>query len=141
MFLRPRRWGKSTFLHMLANYYDKNHADQFTDTFGQLYIGKKPTPYRSSYLVLLFDFSLITTNSYEESVNQLHEHVNEVLEDFLRDNGRHLGNPDYQTLTNTNGALSLRKVLVSIPQWHLVASRVIKYLTDIPTPALGEVER
>ena len=52
MYLRPRRWDKSTFLQTLPNYYGKNKADEFEDTFDQLYTGKHPTPSRSSLLVL-----------------------------------------------------------------------------------------
>ena len=58
MFLRPRRWGN--FLQTLGSYYDKGNKDSFDEIFGQLYIGKHPTPYRSSLLCLLFDFSSIS---------------------------------------------------------------------------------
>src|SRR5262249_54697175 len=68
MFLRPRRWGKSTFLNMLAAYYDVNTKDSFEEVFGKLDIGKAPTKSRNSHLVLLFDFSTITPIGPREDV-------------------------------------------------------------------------
>ena len=38
--IRPRRFGKSLTLAMLEAYYDVNHAEQFDELFGQLYIGQ-----------------------------------------------------------------------------------------------------
>ena len=34
VFLRPRRFGKSLLVSMLAAYYDLNMADRFTELFG-----------------------------------------------------------------------------------------------------------
>jgi hypothetical protein len=92
MFLRPWRWGKSTFLQTLASYYDKTKAAEFEDIFGQLYIGKHPTPSRNSLLVLLFDFSLIqTADNFEKS---FHQTLNRFLRTFLIKNAEFLGYPD-----------------------------------------------
>ena len=43
LFLRPRRFGKSLLLSMLANYYDVIRKEQFQEFFGHLKIGKRPT--------------------------------------------------------------------------------------------------
>jgi hypothetical protein len=59
MFLRPRRWGKSTFLNMLASYYDLKMKDSFDEVFGKLYIGKAPTESRNAHLILVFHSSTI----------------------------------------------------------------------------------
>jgi hypothetical protein len=59
LFLRPRRFGKSLLLSMLENYYDVAKADQFEKLFGQLVIGKNPTPKHNQYLVLKWDFSMV----------------------------------------------------------------------------------
>ncbi|MDR0681268.1 MAG: AAA family ATPase, partial [Dysgonamonadaceae bacterium] len=56
-FIRPRKFGKTLFLTMLYNYYDLNRKDGFEQVFGNLYIGKHPTPERGSYAMLEFDFS------------------------------------------------------------------------------------
>jgi hypothetical protein len=110
MFLRPRRWGKSTFLQMLADYYDKNKAAQFDDTFSQLYIGKHPTPCRSSLLVLLFDFSSIRT--YEQLNESFNNTLNRTLRVFLKDNAKFLGYPDPGAVIQVQAVESLEAVLV-----------------------------
>ena len=70
MFLRPRRWGKSTFLNMLAAYYDVKTEGSFKEVFGGLHIGKAPTKSRNSHLILLFDFSTIAMPESYEGINQ-----------------------------------------------------------------------
>jgi hypothetical protein len=62
MFLRPRRFGKSLVISMLENYYDVNKAADFPMLFGDLYIGKHPTPLANQFYILQFDFSGIETN-------------------------------------------------------------------------------
>ncbi|MDR2679570.1 MAG: AAA family ATPase, partial [Tannerella sp.] len=42
--IRPRKFGKSLFFSMLSHYYDVCSADKFETLFGDLYIGKHPTP-------------------------------------------------------------------------------------------------
>jgi Predicted AAA-ATPase/PD-(D/E)XK nuclease superfamily len=69
MFLRPRRFGKSLFISLLAHYYDVSKADDFQMLFGDLYIGKHPTPLANQFMILRFDFSGIETNE----VQRVHE--------------------------------------------------------------------
>lgn len=56
-FIRPRRFGKSLTLNVLQHYYDVRAKEKFDALFGDLYIGKHPTPERNSYLVLYLNFS------------------------------------------------------------------------------------
>jgi Predicted AAA-ATPase/PD-(D/E)XK nuclease superfamily len=69
MFLRPRRFGKSLFISMLAHYYDVGKANDFQQLFGDLHVGKKPTPLANQFMILQFDFSGIETNQ----VQKVHE--------------------------------------------------------------------
>jgi hypothetical protein len=62
LFLRPRRFGKSTLLSMFEHYYDLHRKEQFDDLFGGLWIHERPTSERSSYLVLTLDFSPVMTD-------------------------------------------------------------------------------
>jgi hypothetical protein len=66
LFIRPRKFGKSLFFSTLYHYYDLNRADEFERLFGGLYIGQNPTPRRSSYMVMQFDFSGLNTSTAEE---------------------------------------------------------------------------
>ena len=58
-FIRPRRFGKSIFLSMLHAYYDCRQKDKFQSLFGDLWIGKHPTPLQGRYQVLHLDFSMV----------------------------------------------------------------------------------
>ncbi|MBK9234470.1 MAG: AAA family ATPase, partial [Anaerolineae bacterium] len=57
VFLRPRRFGKSLWLSTLENYYDVAKAGEFAQLFGDLAIGRNPTPGHNSYFILRWDFS------------------------------------------------------------------------------------
>lgn len=65
-FIRPRRFGKSLFLSMLAHYYDVMEYDSFESLFDGLYIGQNPTPLRNSYLILELDFSGLNTKGVHD---------------------------------------------------------------------------
>ena len=58
-FFRPRRFGKSLTMSMLRHYYDINAADKFERLYGNLYIGKNPTPGHNRYLVINLNFAVI----------------------------------------------------------------------------------
>ncbi len=57
--IRPRRFGKSCWLSLLENYYDRKWASEFEQVFGTLDIGRNPTENRHSFVVLRFDFSVV----------------------------------------------------------------------------------
>lgn len=59
IFTRPRRFGKSLFLDMLRSYYDLSQKNNFQKLFGELWIGKNPTPLQGKYQMLYLDFSKI----------------------------------------------------------------------------------
>lgn len=58
-FIRPRRFGKSIFLSMLRVYYDIAQKEKFQKRFGNLWIGKQPTPLQGKFQVLFLDFSRV----------------------------------------------------------------------------------
>ena len=55
--IRPRRFGKSCWVSLLENYYDRNRAGEFEALFGGTEVGRRPTDDRHRYVVLRFDFS------------------------------------------------------------------------------------
>ena len=57
--IRPRRFGKSCWLSLLENYYDRSWAGEFEQVFGGTDIGREPTENRHSFVVLRFDFSVV----------------------------------------------------------------------------------
>lgn len=82
-FIRPRRFGKSLTLNMLRQYYDVYTKDKFEALFGDLYIGKYPTPDRNSYLVLYLNFSGIIgeLNNYRDGLDA---HCRITFENFCK---------------------------------------------------------
>ncbi|GHT25616.1 hypothetical protein AGMMS4957_20760 [Bacteroidia bacterium] len=82
-FIRPRKFGKSLFFMTLWYYYDINYTDEFDTLFGDLYIGKHPTPERNSYAILQFDFSGLNTSGEKEFVKSFSESVEMTVTHFI----------------------------------------------------------
>ena len=57
--IRPRRFGKSLWVSLLENYYDRYWAAKFEAMFAGTDIGQHPTGEQSRYVVLRFDFSAV----------------------------------------------------------------------------------
>jgi len=97
LFLRPRRFGKSLWISTLASYYDLRRADEHDLLFGDLAIGKKPTPLAHRYFVMRWDFSKINpepppwgvnvdvTSRYERIGNEINGYLNAAIDAFLID--------------------------------------------------------
>ena len=63
VFLRPRRFGKSLTASMLHSYYDISEKAAFDKNFLGTFIYDHRTPLASSYYVLHFDFSNVSSQS------------------------------------------------------------------------------
>ena len=57
--IRPRRFGKSCWIALLQNYYDRSRVDRFETLFAGTDAGRWPTANRHRYVILRFDFSII----------------------------------------------------------------------------------
>ncbi len=53
-FIRPRRFGKTCWLSLLENYYDRRWAREFDTVFVGTDLGREPTAERHRYVVLRF---------------------------------------------------------------------------------------
>jgi Predicted AAA-ATPase/PD-(D/E)XK nuclease superfamily len=82
-YLRPRRFGKSLFVSMLRYYYGLEHKEKFEDMFGKLAVGKKPTALANSYLVLVFEFSGIMTDTPKHTFEGFLSNVLDGVSSFL----------------------------------------------------------
>ncbi len=83
MFLRPRRFGKSLFISILAHYYDINKVADFQMLFGDLYAGRNPTPLANKFRILRFDFSGIETNEVKKVHESFLLKVKEGFKNFM----------------------------------------------------------
>jgi hypothetical protein len=83
-FLRPRRFGKSLLISTLHCYYGVEFKTKFQSLFGDLYIGKKPTPLANQFFILRMDFSGITTKDPQEVMHSFLQKVQSGTKDFLK---------------------------------------------------------
>lgn len=81
--IRPRRFGKSLFLRMLAYYYDSFFKDRFNELFDKLWIGQSPTPKQGAYQVLCLDFSK-AGGKLNEIEGNCKRYISGTLDDFMR---------------------------------------------------------
>ena len=84
MFLRPRKFGKTLFTSVLENYYDILKVEKFEKLFGETYIGKNPTPRKNSYHILRFNFSGISTEDVESTIQGFKSKVIASIEVFVK---------------------------------------------------------
>jgi hypothetical protein len=83
LFLRPRRFGKSLLLSMLANYYDVAKADSFEKVFGTLLIGNNHSELHNKYFILKWDFSCVNSLGTAHDIQRsLYDHINDCIIDF-----------------------------------------------------------
>ena len=66
--IRPRRFGKSLWVSVLENYYDRSRADEWHAVFDGTDIGREPTDDRSRYVILRFNFS-----AFDDTLETLRE--------------------------------------------------------------------
>ena len=66
--IRPRRFGKSLWVSVLDNYYDRTRADEWHAVFDGTDIGRQPTDDRSRYVILRFNFS-----AFDDTLETLRE--------------------------------------------------------------------
>jgi hypothetical protein len=83
IFLRPRRFGKSLFTSVLANYYDINQKDNFEKLFGKTYIGKNVTKEKNSYYILKFNFTGLNTDTKEELEKTFIRTIKDSFDKFI----------------------------------------------------------
>ena len=78
-FIRPRRFGKSCWVSLLDNYYERNRADAFEAVFGGTDLGRQPTENRHRYVVLRFNFS-----AFKNALETLEYHFEEYCQLIVR---------------------------------------------------------
>ena len=111
MFLRPRRFGKTLFMNMLAAYYDVLEKDNYEQNFGGLDIYNHTTPNQGKYMILKFSFASVDSRkeNVEDSFNY---NVCETIRNFVN---------RYKSVLPANTAEQLKNV------------------TDISNKALGKL--
>ena len=82
--IRPRRFGKSVFLTMLADYYDIGKQDSFNDLFAGTWIHDNPTKEKGRYQVLMLDFSQVAGSKIESLEDDFNRYCSRMLISFAK---------------------------------------------------------
>ena len=122
--IRPRRFGKSCWVSLLENYYDRCWAGEFDLVFNGLDIGREPTPSRHRYVILRFNFS-----AFNDALATLEERFEGYCHSILRDAMER--NPDLFSELATRRILSPPAIDGKLAELFLHARR-----HDIPLYAL-----
>ena len=82
VLLRPRRFGKSTFVQMLKCFYDISYANRYEELFSETDIYDEHLVNHNSYHVLDFDFSGISGNDVQTLVESFIVAIRTGIADF-----------------------------------------------------------
>lgn len=110
VYLRPRRFGKSLLVSMLAAYYDRSRAARFDELFGGTWIGAHPTDEHNKYLIIRYDFSAMVLANNIEGLEQNFNDLNCSPVEIMVEHNRDLFG-DFQFSVKGNAAKMLEEVL------------------------------
>ena len=83
VLLRPRRFGKSTFVQMLKCFYDISYKDRYEEIFNGKSIYTASLSSHNTYHVVNFDFSMVNTQSNTAMLNSFFSAVASGIDDFM----------------------------------------------------------
>ena len=83
VLLRPRRFGKTTFVQMLDYFYDISKKDQYDEVFRGTKIIEKNLPSHNTYHVLNLEFSEIYGNTSAQLVEGFTSNIIDSITDFI----------------------------------------------------------
>ena len=82
VLLRPRRFGKSTFVQMLKCFYDISYQDRYEELFSGTKIYDLNLPTHNSYHVIDFDFSSVDGITEEDLISSFFSCVTVGIDNF-----------------------------------------------------------
>ena len=121
--IRPRRFGKSCWLSLLENYYDRKWSSEFEKVFGTLDIGRNPTENRHGFVTLRFDFSVVR-DAPETLEREFEYYCGEVIRRSME---RHPALFPQQEVQRISSAPSTEAKLHSL-FWHAAEHDIRLYL-------------
>ncbi|MBE6423631.1 AAA family ATPase [Succinivibrio dextrinosolvens] len=142
VLLRPRRFGKSTFVRMLKCYYDISYQARYEELFSGTKIYDENLATHNSYHVIDFDFSRVNTDNYNTLVDSFFSVVILGIDNFKRRypefkfDYSQLNQKDSVTLFNyfTNAYLNFfntKKLYVMIDEYDKFANEILEKDLDL----------
>ncbi len=96
--VRPRRFGKSLFLSTLHSYYDINKGDRFEEFYRETWILENPTEERAKYMIMTFNFSVVSKDKDKVQQN-FNDYCVDVINEFFIEYKKYI--PE-RVIKNTN---------------------------------------
>ncbi len=84
VLLRPRRFGKSTFVRMLKCFYDISYQDRYEEIFSGTAVYKDNLPSHNTYHVVNFYFSRVNPQNSSSLLNSFFSAVAGGIDNFKR---------------------------------------------------------
>ena len=84
VLLRPRRFGKTTFVQMLLCFYDISFKDKYNEIFKGTNIIGKNLPTHNTYHVINFDFSGVSGDNSKDLISNFNHKLAEAFTNFNR---------------------------------------------------------
>lgn len=139
VFLRPRRFGKSTLCSLLRYYYDRNFAAQFDELFGHTWIGQHPTGQQNQYLVLYLNFSTIAVGpTIQDIEGSFKRQCNFALDHLRREYATVLGDllPELDQVAPVADNLSILLTVLrlhGLPQLYVIIDEYDNFANQLVT--------
>lgn len=130
VFLRPRRFGKSLLVSMLAHYYDRSKSHRFEELFGGTWIGTNPTPEHNQYMIIRYDFSKMVMDSTMDGLEQNFNDLNCSPVEIMVEHNRDLFG-DFKFSVRGNATKMLEEALAYVRMRGLPSGRADVVLTGI----------
>jgi Predicted AAA-ATPase/PD-(D/E)XK nuclease superfamily len=130
LFARPRRFGKSLWISTLHHYYDIRFKDQFETLFGDLYIGKNPTPYRNSYVVLRFQFSGIDVSSDERAYVGFRNNIETGIRECMSSYPAYYSQDDIARIERLSSAESMIQTFFSLHKTKQIPHKIYTLIDE-----------
>ena len=124
VFLRPRRFGKSLLISMLASYYDRTKAPRFEELFGGTWVGTHPTQEHNQYLVIRYDFSKMVMANDMQGLARNFDALNCSPVEIMVEHNRDLFG-DFQFTNRGNAAQMLEVALAYIRLYGLPKAYIL----------------
>ena len=124
VFLRPRRFGKSLLISMLASYYDHTKAPRFEELFGGTWVGTHPTQEHNQYLVIRYDFSKMVMANDMQGLARNFDALNCSPVEIMVEHNRDLFG-DFQFTNRGNAAQMLEEALAYIRLYGLPKAYIL----------------
>ena len=124
VFLRPRRFGKSLLISMLASYYDRTKAPRFEELFGGTWVGTHPTQEHNQYLVIRYDFSKMVMANDMQGLARNFDALNCSPVEIMVEHNRDLFG-DFQFTNGGNAAQMLEEALAYIRLYGLPKAYIL----------------